>query len=75
MEKDAEEFIEETIEHQSDTVYDYQLDIDCTEMPITIDELSIGVGNSNDMVIDGGKPNSKKNCKIKLHVIHGTEML
>lgn len=57
--EDVNDLVEEdpadTIEH-SDTVYDYQLDIDCNEMPITIDELSMGVGNSNDMVIDEGKP-------------------
>lgn len=54
MEKDAEEFIEETIEHQSDTVYDYQLDIDCNEMPITIDEISMSVNNGGDLAMDGG---------------------
>lgn len=58
IERDVNDLVEEdpsdSIEH-SDPVYDYQLDIDCNEMPITIDELSMGVGNSNDMVIDGGE--------------------
>lgn len=58
IDRDANDLVEEDpideIEH-SDPVYDYQLDIDCNEMPITIDELSMGVGNSSDMVIDGGK--------------------
>lgn len=65
IDRDVNDLVEEdptdTIEH-SDTVYDYQLDIDCNEMPITIDELSMGVGNSNDMVIDGGK---SINCERK----------
>lgn len=52
--KDSSDLIEETIEHQSDTAYDYQLDIECNEMPITIDELSMGVNNSTHMVIDEG---------------------
>lgn len=55
IDRDVNDLVEEdppdTIEH-SDPVYDYHLDIDCNEMPITIDELSMGVGNSNDMVID-----------------------
>lgn len=50
VEVDATETIEQT-----DPVYDYQLDIDCNEMPITIDELSMGVGNNADMVIDAGE--------------------
>lgn len=44
----------ETIEH-TDPVYGYQLDIDCNEMPITIDELSMGVSQNADMGIDAGK--------------------
>lgn len=59
----VEEDPSDSIEH-SDTVYDYHLDIDCNEMPITIDELSMGVGNSNDMVIDGGEC-PPINCEIK----------
>lgn len=57
MDKDVGEMVEvdetETIEH-SDTVYDYHLDIDCNEMPITIDELSMGVSQNADMGIDAG---------------------
>lgn len=49
IEKDL---IEETIEKQSDPVYDYQLNIECNEMPITIDELSIGVNNAAHIGMD-----------------------
>lgn len=55
IEKDANDLIEETIEHQSDAVYDYQLDIDCHDMPITIDELSMGVNNVAELGIDTSK--------------------
>lgn len=55
MEKDPDDFIEETIEQHSDPVYDYQLDIDCNEMPITIDEISMGVNNGADIAMDAGK--------------------
>lgn len=41
----------DSIEQDSDPVYDYQLDIDCNEMPITIDELSM----NNPIGLDAGK--------------------
>lgn len=57
-EKDCGEMVEvdatETIE-QTDPVYDYQLDIDCNEMPITIDELSMGVSQHADICMETGK--------------------
>lgn len=57
MEKDVGEMVEvdatETIE-QTDPVYDYQLDIDCNEMPITIDELSMGVSQHADICMETG---------------------
>lgn len=40
---------------QSDPVYDYHLDIDCNEMPITIDEFSMGVNHGGDIEMDTGK--------------------
>lgn len=44
----------ETIEPTSDhPVYDYQLDIDCDDMPITIDELN--VNNNSDSKMEMGK--------------------
>lgn len=55
IDKDESDLIEETIEHHSDPVYDYQLDIDCNEMPITIDELSMSVNNGSDIGMDSGK--------------------
>lgn len=62
MDKDVGEMVEvdgtETIEH-SDTVYDYHLDIDCNEMPITIDELSMGVSQNADIRIEGNFSFSK----------------
>lgn len=57
-EKDCGEMVEvdatETIE-QTDPVYDYHLDIDCNEMPITIDELSMGVSQHADICMETGK--------------------
>lgn len=47
----------DSIDQQSDPVYDYQLDIDCNEMPITIDELSMNVNNNPDIGLDAGKLN------------------
>lgn len=44
----------DSIEH-SDSVYDYHLDIDCNEMPITIDELSMNVSNHPDIGLDTGE--------------------
>lgn len=54
LDKDDSDLIEETIEQQSDPIYDYQLDIDCNEMPITIDELSMSVNNGSDIIMDTG---------------------
>lgn len=52
VELDTNEQIE-TIEPSSDPVYDYQLDIDCDDMPITIDELT--VNNNSDTKMEIGK--------------------
>lgn len=52
VELDANEQIE-TIEPTSDPVYDYQLDIDCDDMPITIDEIT--VNNNSDTKMEMGK--------------------
>lgn len=58
IEKGVGEMVEvdatETFE-QSDPVYDYQLDIDCNEMPITIDELSMGVSQHAEIGMETGK--------------------
>lgn len=52
VELDTNEQIE-TIEPTSDPVYDYQLDIDCDDMPITIDELT--ANNNSDTKTEMGK--------------------
>lgn len=44
IERDANEIIEETSNQQSDPVSDYQMGMDCNEMSITIDEVSMGDG-------------------------------
>lgn len=46
---------EHSIEQESDPVYDYQLDIDCNEMPITIDEFSMNVNSNPEIGLDSGK--------------------
>lgn len=55
IERVANETIEETSDHQSDPVSDYQLDMDCNEMSITIDEVSIGANDGLDTPADTSK--------------------
>lgn len=52
IERDANECIEETSDQQSDPVSDYQLGMDCNEMSITIDEVSMGANDDPDTPAD-----------------------
>lgn len=55
IERDANEIIEETSDQQSDPVSDYQLEMDCNEMSLTIDEVSMGANDDPDTPADTSK--------------------
>lgn len=57
IEKNIGEFVEvdtESSEQQPNPVYDYQLDIDCNGLPITIDEFSMSVNHDTKLGLDAG---------------------